>query len=82
MVLEIVVGLEQAPSAMTWLVMVTKRHCDRRRGRHSLGSVGVLNTLNLDQRGTRVGGVPRALVAQVASPVEQSSQYVIFILVG
>lgn len=32
-----------------------------------VGGVGVVNTLNLDQAGTRVGDVTRALVAHVAS---------------
>lgn len=32
-----------------------------------VGGVGVINTLNLDQAGSRAGGVTRALVAQVTS---------------
>jgi hypothetical protein len=38
-----------------------------------LGGVGVINTLNLDQAGSRAGGVTRALVAQVTSPKPSSS---------
>lgn len=38
-----------------------------------LGGVGVINTLNLDQAGSRAGGVTRALVAQVTSPKPISS---------
>ena len=38
-----------------------------------LGGVGVVNTLDLDQAGSRAGGVTRALVAQVTSPKPSSS---------
>jgi len=38
-----------------------------------VGGVGVINTLNLDQAGSRAGGVTRALVAQVTSPKPISS---------
>lgn len=39
-----------------------------------LGGVGVVNTLDLDQAGSRAGGVTRALVAQVTSPKPSSVQ--------
>jgi hypothetical protein len=38
-----------------------------------VGGVGVVNTLDLDQAGSRAGGVTRALVAQVTSPKPSSS---------
>lgn len=38
-----------------------------------LGAVGVLNTLDLDQAGARVGNMARALVAQVTSPNANAS---------
>lgn len=39
----------------------------------SPGSLGILNALNLDQTGTRVGGVLATLVAQVTAPMISQS---------